>query len=218
MTFAIIKTGSKQYKVQEGTILKVEKLNVTEGDKITFDNVLGFGEGKDFKIGTPTIDGVTVEGTVEAQGKDEKVIVFKKKRRHNYRRKKGHRQEITIVKITGITSGGKKAAAPKKAEAKPAAKPAAKKEAAPKAEAKLSDVASKLSVKASKAEADDLKKISGVGPVLEKKLNEAGITTFEQVAKMNKADIALVEESLSFPGRIERDDWLVQAKELAKDA
>jgi len=100
--FAVIKTGGKQYKVKSGDVLSVEKLGVSEGSKITFDEVVIVGEGEDVKVGTPNIEGAVVSAEVLEQFKDDKVIVFKKKRRHNYRRLKGHRQNLTTIKISEI--------------------------------------------------------------------------------------------------------------------
>ena len=94
--FAIFATGGKQYRVKVGDIIKVEKLNAEK--TVVFDQVLMVGN----KIGTPTVAGATVTGEILEQTRAEKIIVFKKKRRHNYRRTKGHRQHITVVKITGI--------------------------------------------------------------------------------------------------------------------
>ena len=96
--FAVIKTGGKQYKVAKDDVIKVEKLNAEVGSTVTFDNVLALDE----KIGTPTIAGAKVSAKVVKQTRDDTVIVFKKKRRQGYRRKNGHRQYISIVKITDI--------------------------------------------------------------------------------------------------------------------
>ena len=96
--FAVIRTGSKQYKVTAGDVIKVEKIAGAEGSEVIFDQVLALDE----KIGKPLVKGASVKATVLKQAKDAKVIVFKKKRRQNYRRKNGHRQNITIVKITDI--------------------------------------------------------------------------------------------------------------------
>ena len=96
--FAVIKTGGKQYKVAKDDIIVVEKLNAEVGSTVTFDNVLALDE----KIGTPTIAGAKVSAKVVKQTRDDTVIVFKKKRRQGYRRKNGHRQYISIVKITDI--------------------------------------------------------------------------------------------------------------------
>ena len=120
--FAIVRTGGKQYRVAAGDKIVVEKLAGDAGDTITLDDVLLAGDGGDLK----STDGLVVSAEIVAQAKGEKVTVFKKKRRHNYRRKRGHRQLHTILKIVSI--GGKQAA--KKAE-----KTEAKAEAAPAAEA-----------------------------------------------------------------------------------
>jgi len=135
--FAVVRTGGKQYRVAPGDKIVVEKLDGNAGDTVTLGDVLLAGEGSDLK----KTDGLTVSAEIIAQAKGEKVTVFKKRRRHNYRRKKGHRQQHTILRITAI--GDKKAepkAKPAKAEAAPAPKaeapkkaekPAAEKKAAP---------------------------------------------------------------------------------------
>jgi len=136
--FAIVRTGGKQYRVAPGDKIVVEKLAGNAGDSVDLTDVLLAGEGSDLK----STDGLVVGAEIIAQAKSDKVTVFKKRRRHNYRRKAGHRQQLTILKIVSI--GGKKAekkAAAPKAEEKAAApakaeKPAAeKKAAAPKKEA-----------------------------------------------------------------------------------
>ena len=96
--FAVIKTGGKQYKVAKDDVIVVEKLNAEVGSTVTFDNVLALDE----KIGTPTFAGAKVSAKVVKQTRDDTVIVFKKKRRQGYRRKNGHRQYISVVKITDI--------------------------------------------------------------------------------------------------------------------
>lgn len=96
--FAVIKTGGKQYKVQKDSVIIVEKLAGNTGDVVSFDEVLM----ADGKIGTPTVDGAVVSGQIVKQTRGEKVIVFKKIRRHGYKRKQGHKQDLTVVKITDI--------------------------------------------------------------------------------------------------------------------
>jgi large subunit ribosomal protein L21 len=96
--FAVIKTGGKQYKVAENDVINIEKLEAEDGASITFDEVLMVGD----RVGAPTVAGASVTATVERTFKDKKVIVFKKQRRQNHRRKKGHRQTLTRVRITGI--------------------------------------------------------------------------------------------------------------------
>ncbi|MDD6148762.1 MAG: 50S ribosomal protein L21 [Lachnospiraceae bacterium] len=99
--YAVIQTGGKQYKVSEGDIIKVEKLNVEEGAKVSFDQVLLVG-GDDLKVGNPVVAGATVEGSVLKNGKGKKVIVYKYKRKTGYHKKNGHRQAFTQVKIEKI--------------------------------------------------------------------------------------------------------------------
>ncbi len=152
--FAIVRTGGKQYRVAPGDKIVVEKLAGEAGDSIDLTDILLAGEGGDLK----STSGLTVAATIVAQAKGEKVTVFKKRRRHNYRRKAGHRQQHTILEIVSI--GGKKAekkAEPKKAEAKAepkkadAEKPAAaKKDAAP-AKAKSTKDAAPAKAAAKKA-------------------------------------------------------------------
>lgn len=102
MKFAIIATGGKQYKVSEGAAYQFEKIDKKEGAKVDFNKVLFFTDGKDFKIGQPLVKGIKVSGTVEAQGKGKKITVVKYKSKVRYRRKKGHRQSFTRVKIDKI--------------------------------------------------------------------------------------------------------------------
>ncbi|MBT4769709.1 MAG: 50S ribosomal protein L21 [Rhodospirillaceae bacterium] len=138
--FAVIKTGGKQYRVVKDDVISVEKLKAETGESINLDEVLMIGEDKATTVGTPLVQGASVSATVLDQARADKIIVFKKKRRQNYRRKAGHRQDITILRITGINAKGGAKAAPKKAEPKTAEKTEAKveaKTAAPKkAEAK----------------------------------------------------------------------------------
>ncbi len=96
--YAVIKTGGKQYKVASGDVLKIEKIAGEAGQEVVFNEVLAIDE----TIGTPFVAGASVKATVIKQARDAKIIVFKKKRRQNYRRKNGHRQSITLVKITDI--------------------------------------------------------------------------------------------------------------------
>lgn len=223
--YAVIRTGGKQYRVAPDEILNIEKISGEVGDVVQISEVLMIGGEGDPSIGSPLIDGASVAAEVIEQGRDKKIIVFKKKRRHNYRRKAGHQQDITTIRITEILTDGK---APKKVKAKKADdqkqadKPSAKTSDTTKAK-KASDTEKASETKAEKLfdapkdKADDLKKISGVGPKLEEKLNALGITTFEQIANFTDEDVARVDEVLNFKGRIEREDWISQAKDLAKD-
>lgn len=203
--YAVVKTGGKQYRVSENDTLKVERLSGDAGDIVTLPDVLMVGDGKTVTVGEPMIDGAAVAAEIVEQARDKKIIVFKKRRRQNYRRKHGHRQHFTLLRVTEILTDG----------AKPSKKTAAKKpakKAAPKAEAKAE---APKAAKAETAGGDDLKKLSGVGPVLEKKLVEAGVTSFAQIAAWGPADIEEFDEKLSFKGRIEREGWVEQAKKLA---
>ncbi len=208
--FAVIKTGGKQYTVAADDLVKVEKLDAEAGSTVTFDEVLMVGNGTDTTIGAPTVEGASVVAEVVDQGRNRKIIIFKKRRRQNSRRRNGHRQAFTLVKVTDILTGGAKPA--KKAAPKKAAPKAEAKEEAPGAAAE--EEAAPLFTAPEGAQ-DDLKKISGVGPVLEKKLNALGITTYAQIVAFSAEDIARVDEVLNFKGRIERDNWVEQAKELA---
>jgi len=153
--FAVIKTGGKQYKVQEGEILQVEKLNIEKGKKVKFDEVLLIEDGDKTKIGTPFVKSAVVEAVVVENFKDKKVIVFKKKRRKQYRRTKGHRQELTKVQIERIVfaekQAPKKAAPKKKAAAKKTIRPAKETAANKPAAKKTSSSSGKAKMPAKKA-------------------------------------------------------------------
>jgi large subunit ribosomal protein L21 len=209
--FAVMKTGGKQYKVQSGDTLRVEKLAADAGEKVQFNEILMLG-GDSVTVGAPLVAGAAVQAEVIDQIKGEKVINFvKRRRKHSSKRTKGHRQKLTLVRVTDIlasgadNSGVKAAVGAGSVAGVAVAAAAPKKAAAPKAEAP----------KAAAAGADDLKLLSGVGPALEKKLHEAGVTTFAQIAAWTDADVEEFGEKLSFKGRIEREGWIEQAKELA---
>lgn len=100
--FAVVRTGGKQYRIQKNDKLEVEKLDAKKGDTISLDEVLYIGDGKTAKTGTPLIEGAKVTAKVIDQKRAPKITIFKKKRRQNYRRKNGHRQELTVLQITDI--------------------------------------------------------------------------------------------------------------------
>lgn len=212
--FAVIKTGGKQYSVAPDDLIKVEKLAGEPGDMIEISEVLMVGN----TVGAPFVEGALVSAEIVEHGRARKVIAFKKRRRQNSRRTIGHRQHFTMLQISEILTDGKKPSkkagaakskkAEKPAETKDKPKPAAKSEKAEKAATLFARP---------DGEPDDLKKISGVGPVLEKKLHDFGVTKFEQVAAFKKDDIERLDEALNFKGRIERDDWVGQAKKLAAE-
>lgn len=102
--YAVIETGGKQYKVSEGDVIFIEKLEVTEGDSVTFDKVLVVADGENVTVGAPLVQGATVTAKVEKQGKAKKIYVFKMKRKKNERKKKGHRQPFTKVTIEKINA------------------------------------------------------------------------------------------------------------------
>lgn len=101
--YAIIKTGGKQYRVNEGDVISVEKLDVASGEKVVFDEILVLSKDGELQIGAPVVTGAKVEGTVVQQGKEKKVVVFKYKPKKDYRKKQGHRQPFTRVKIEKIS-------------------------------------------------------------------------------------------------------------------
>ena len=146
--YAIIKTGGKQYRVQENDEFRVEKLDAQVGDKVVFDEVVAVG-GDELVVGTPFVEGYAVEAEVLEQGKADKVIIYKYKAKKDYRRKNGHRQPYTLVKITDIGAAGtKKAAKPAKAaKAEPAKKADAPKVSASMKKDELLAVAKELGVK-----------------------------------------------------------------------
>lgn len=102
--YAVIETGGKQYKVSEGDVIFIEKVEADENEVVTFDKVLILADGENVTVGTPTVAGASVSAKVEKQGKAKKIYVFKMKRKKNYRRKKGHRQPFTKVTIEKINA------------------------------------------------------------------------------------------------------------------
>lgn len=213
--YAVIRTGGKQYKVSEDDVIRVERLTAEAGDTIELNEVLMVGGDGTPRIGTPLVDGAMVAAEVVEQTRAGKIIVFKKKRRQNYRRKKGHKQHLTELRILGIGLDGKKPA--KKAAAKKAAPAEAddKKAAEKKAPAKKADTKEAKKAPAAKKEVvDDVSLIGGVGPVLVKKLAEAGVTSLKQIAELDAKAVAALDEKVDLKGRIDREEWVDQAKEL----
>ncbi|MDW6021656.1 50S ribosomal protein L21 [Mesorhizobium sp. BAC0120] len=203
--FAVIKTGGKQYRVVANDLLKVDRLAGNPGDIVEFSQVLAVGEGADATIGAPLVAGALVTAEVVEQGRGRTIIAFKKRRRQNSRRSRGIRPYETTVRIAEILTNGakpsKKAAAPK-AEAKPAVTEAEAKPAKP------------AKAAASEGHADDVTLIGGVGPALKKKLEAAGYGTLTAIAALSAEDAAKLDTELKLGGRIERDEWVEQAKEL----
>jgi large subunit ribosomal protein L21 len=103
--YAVIMTGGKQYRVEEGETLRIEKLALAEGDTVNFDRVLMVGEGETVKVGSPTVSGASVSATVVGHGRADKINIIKFRRRKHYMRRQGHRQHFTEIKVTGIAGG-----------------------------------------------------------------------------------------------------------------
>ena len=134
--YAVVNSGGKQYKIQQGQVLRVEKIPGDVGNPVTFERVLMFSDGENISIGQPALENVTVEGHIVEQGKAKKIIVFKYKRRKRYRRTRGHRQEFTAVLIDSIKPKAKKSSETKDEPEAEAKKPEAEKAAPEKEEAK----------------------------------------------------------------------------------
>jgi large subunit ribosomal protein L21 len=231
--FAVLKTGGKQYRVQSGDVLRVERIAAQAGEKVQFNEILMLG-GDTPVIGTPTVADAGVQAEVIDQIKADKVIHYvKRRRKHSSQRTKGHRQKLTLVRVTDILASGADAsgvmaaigtgsvsgfAVEAVAPVKVAKAPKAPK--APKAEATVALEGTKptnLLTEARDGQADDLKKISGVGPKLEGLLNQNGVFHFDQIAAWTSSEIAYMDNQLSFKGRIERDGWIEQAKQFASE-
>ncbi len=232
--FAVLKTGGKQYRVQAGDVLRVEKLAANAGDTVQFNEILMVGE----TVGTPLVEGAGVQAEVLDQIKGVKTINFvKRRRKHSSKRTKGHRQQLTLLRVTEILEKGADAsgvmaaigagsvsavataaAAPAKKPAKPAAKKAEKPAKAPATETPAEGTKpANLLTEARGGKPDDLKKISGVGPKLEGLLHDNGVFHFDQIAAWKGDEIAYMDDKLSFKGRIERDNWIEQAAKLAAE-
>jgi large subunit ribosomal protein L21 len=157
---AVFKTGGKQYSVKSGQILKVEKLNGSQGDSVYFNDVLAVSDASDHTIGSPLIKGAIVEAKILEQIRDKKIIVFKKRRRQNYRHTQGHRQYLTVLQIESISVGNKKSKTPTK-EVKKQDKVAknSSKEEMKKAAVKKTTVKKKAAVKKTTVKKKAVKKI-----------------------------------------------------------
>jgi len=241
--YAIVEIAGQQFKVAKDQKIYVNRLAEDEGADVSFDKVLLADNGGDVTLGAPAIDGALVGAKVVKHLRGDKVIVFKKKRRKGYKKKNGHRQWLTQLEILDISLSGKKKESKKEDSKKTEAVKDApiKEEAEPKAKKKKGNEVSENLVTraehraeadhleldvdkllhsigtATKSEADDLKEINGIGPAYEKKLNEVGIYTYEQISKLKAAD----REHLSaIDGltreKIEEEEWVKQAKALLK--
>jgi large subunit ribosomal protein L21 len=195
--FAVIKTGGKQYRVAANDLIKVEKVTGEAGDIVHFSEILMIGEGASAAIGSPTVEGALVTAEVVEQGRAKKVIAFKKRRRQNSKRTRGHRQHLSTIRIVELLTGGAKPT--KTAADKPV---------------KAVKVAAVASVAAVSGFVDDITIIGGVGPALKKKLEAAGVTSLKQIAAMSVAEIEVLDNELKLGGRTTREEWIEQAKEL----
>ena len=244
--FAVVKTGGKQYKVQTGDILRVERLAANAGDKVQFNQILMLG-GEKPVVGSPLVAGAAVQADVIDQIKGEKTIKFvKRRRKHSSKRTRGHRQYLTLVRVTDILATGAdkskvqeavgsgsvdfkfvdsvkpKKSAELKTKTQESPKEPVKKEAKPVKEVKPEkDAKTKKSAPAKKKKvtasvSDDLKQLSGVGPALEKKLHAAGVKSFEQIAAWSAKDVEAINEKISSKGRVEKEGWIDQAKDKLK--
>ena len=197
--FAVLKTGGKQYKVTSGDVLRVEKLAADAGETVQFNDILMVGA----TVGTPFVEGAGVQAEVVDQIKGEKTINFvRRRRKHSSKRTKGHRQQLTLVRVTEILESGADKSGVKAAigsgrapagSGSPAASPAAE---------------------APAGGTDDLKKLSGVGPALEKKLIEAGIASYAQIAGWTDVELAALDEALR--NKAEKEGWIAQAQDMNK--
>jgi large subunit ribosomal protein L21 len=207
--YAVIKTGGKQYRVAANDKILIEKLEGEAGDQISFTNVLMVTNNGAVDVGAPFVAGATVVGEIEKQARGPHLIIFKKRRRKHYRRRNGHRQDLTSVIITDILTGGAKPTAKAKVAKAEKAVEAPKAAAAPAAAPKAKAPAAKADTAA-----DDISLIAGIGPKNHKALTEMGYTTFAQIAAWTPADVEKIEDSIKMKGRIAREEWIEQAKEL----
>jgi large subunit ribosomal protein L21 len=200
--FAVIKTGGRQYRVAANDVLTVHRLDAEVGTRIEIGTVLAHGEGETVTIGSPFVEGARVVAEVLEQGRGEKIIAFKKRRRQNSRRRRGHRQLLTTLRIEEILAPGAKPSRPAAAKAKAKTEEAPAEQPAAKAKARTEGVK------------DDLALIGGIGPALKKKLEGVGITSLAQLAALDAEAIQKLDEDLKLGGRIARDEWVEQAREL----
>jgi large subunit ribosomal protein L21 len=207
--YAVIKTGGKQYRVAANDKILIEKLEGEAGDQISFTNVLMVTNNGAVDVGAPFVAGATVVGEIEKQARGPHLIIFKKRRRKHYRRRNGHRQDLTSVIITDILTGGAKPTAKAKVAKAEKAVEAPKAAAAPAAAPRAKAPAAKADTAA-----DDISLIAGIGPKNHKALTEMGYTTFAQIAAWTPADVEKIEDSIKMKGRIAREEWIEQAKEL----
>ncbi|WP_439572475.1 50S ribosomal protein L21 [Phreatobacter sp.] len=204
--YAVIKTGGKQYKVAADDTITIEKLTAAAGETVVFSEVLMLGAAAGVTVGAPFVAGASVAGEVLQQARGPKVISFKKRRRQNSKRKRGHRQDLTIVRIAEILTDGAKPSKAAPAKASKAAEPKAAK--ADEAQAAPAPAAGGA------RDSSNLSLIAGIGPTIEKKLRAAGVTSWEQIAGWTAEEIEATDKELALRGRITREEWVEQAREL----
>ncbi len=170
--YAVIKTGGKQYRVANGDVIAVEKLAGDPGSTVSLETVLMLNDDKSSTVGTPIVEGAAVSAEVLEQTRGDKIIVFKKKRRKGYRRTRGHRQDLTVLRITDVTNKAKvaekRAEEAKSAAKKPAAKKSATKKAAPKKAAVKKPAAKKSAAKKAAPKKATAKKPAAKKPAAKK--------------------------------------------------
>ncbi|SPJ22226.1 50S ribosomal protein L21 [Palleronia abyssalis] len=234
--FAVLKTGGKQYRVQQGDVLRVEKLAADAGEKIQFNDILMVGS----TIGTPRVDGAGVQAEVIEQIKGDKVIHFvKRRRKHGSKRTKGHRQQLTLLRITDILESGAASSGVKEAIGAGIAgwtgvksdkgdyvqnragqaemkKRVVEGEASEKVAAKTDAAEGGATAKPGnlltepRGEADDLTQLNGVGPAMQKKMNAAGVYHFDQIAAWTEAEIDYMADQLGAGTKLA--GWADEAK------
>ena len=224
--YAIVEIAGQQFKVEKDQQVFVHRLDAKEGDNIKFDDVYLIDDNGTITVGAPAISGAQVSASVLRHLKGDKVIVFKKKRRKGYKKKNGHRQYLTEVKIDSILAKGAKpavksaAAAPKveKAPVAKAAAPKVEKAAVTKAAApKVEKAAPKAAAKKATTKADDLKKVEGIGPKIAELFVAAGIDTFAKLGKASQDELkAILEAAGSRYASKNPGSWPKQAKMAAE--
>ncbi|MCQ0987778.1 50S ribosomal protein L21 [Jiella marina] len=209
--FAVIKTGGKQYRVAADDQFTIERVAGEAGDLVTFNEVLMVGS----TIGAPFVNGASVAAEIVEQTRGKKVISFKKRRRQNSKRTRGHRQDLTLIRISEILTDGKSPSGKAKA-AKPQKEERAEAAVAAESDADVTEVVVKPMFESPEGAKDKLTTLKGVGPVAEKQLNEQGITTFAQIAAFTDADIEKIDAAMPFSAA-QITDWREQCKALASN-
>ena len=223
--YAIVEIAGQQFKVAKDQKVYVHRLQGAEGSEVTFENVMLVEDKGNVTIGAPAIEGAAVTAKILSHLKGDKVIVFKKKRRKGYQKKNGHRQYLSEILIESIAATGAKKATKKEATSKKEEVEVSE-NLVTRAENRVEESNVEIDVEkllhsigtATKAEADDLKEINGIGPAYEERLNEVGVYTYEQISKLKVADR---KELSAIDGitreKIESEEWVKQAKALLKN-